>query len=116
TVTISTYTAELLPPPITSIGLPIGVDDRHDQLKELIKAQRIAAYEVRGSEVILYWRDMPENAKLEIPLSCTAAIPGTYTGPASRAYLYYSDEHKQWNDGLKISISPTGASSARVSR
>ena len=24
--------------------------------------------------------------------------------PASRAYLYYTDENKQWVDGLKIEI------------
>ena len=37
-------------------------------------------------------------------LSCVAAIPGHYTGPASRAYLYYTDEHKVWLPGLAIDI------------
>src|SRR5439155_9610256 len=91
-VTITNRTDEILPTPIAIIGLPGGLEVRHEQLKELVKAQRIAAYEVRGREVILYWRDLAPNAKLEIPLSATAAVPGTYTGPASRAYLYYSDE------------------------
>ena len=29
---------------------------------------------------------------------------GSYTGPASRAYLYYTDEHKQWVESLKVEI------------
>ena len=37
-------------------------------------------------------------------ISLVAAVPGTYTGPASRAYLYYTDEHKHWVQGLKVNI------------
>ena len=33
-------------------------------------------------------------------------VTGTYTGPASRAYLYYTNEHKQWTDGLRVEIEP----------
>ena len=41
-----------------------------------------------------------------LPLDLVAAVPGRYTGPASRAYLYYGDEHKQWIDPLTIEIAP----------
>ena len=34
------------------------------------------------------------------------AVPGSYTGPASRAYLYYTDEYKSWAPGLKVNIAP----------
>lgn len=103
-VTLTNRTADTLPTPIAIVGLPGGLEVRHDQLKELVKAGRIAAYEVRGREVILYWRDIQPNATIEIPLSLTAAIPGEYTGPSSRAYLYYSDEFKQWQPGMKVRI------------
>jgi hypothetical protein len=39
-----------------------------------------------------------------IKLDLTAAVPGKYTGPASRAYLYYTPENKQWCDPLAIEI------------
>jgi len=39
-------------------------------------------------------------------ISLVAAIPGRYTGPASRTYLYYTDEHKHWVEGLKVTIKP----------
>ena len=98
---------EIIPSPIAIVGIPGGLEVRHDQLKELVKSGQIAAYEVIGREVVLYWRDMQAGKKIELPISLVAAIPGTYTGPASRAYLYYTDEHKQWADPLKVTITPS---------
>jgi hypothetical protein len=97
---------ETVPMPTAIIGLPGGLEVRHDQLKELVKANTIAAYEVLGREVVLYWRALPAEARVALPLSLVAAIPGTYTGPASRAYLYYTNEHKNWTDGLRVEIEP----------
>jgi len=105
-ITVTNRTDSTIPTPIAIIGLPGGLEVRYDQLKELARSQRIAAYEVRGREVILYWRDLQPNQRVEIPLSLSAAVPGDYTGPASRAYLYYADEKKQWIDGLKVDIEP----------
>jgi uncharacterized protein YfaS (alpha-2-macroglobulin family) len=95
---------EILPTPIAIVGIPGGLEVRHDQLKELVKAKKIDAYEVLGREVVLYWRSLDKEARVELSLSLIAAIPGEYTGPASRAYLYYTDEHKQWVDGMKVTI------------
>ncbi|MGH7202398.1 MAG: alpha-2-macroglobulin family protein, partial [Planctomycetaceae bacterium] len=81
---------ETVPTPVAIIGVPGGLEVRHDQLKELVKSQRIAAYEVRGRDVILYWRALEAGQTVELPLSLVAAVPGRYTGPASRAYLYYT--------------------------
>ncbi|MEX0700858.1 MAG: hypothetical protein WD069_02070, partial [Planctomycetales bacterium] len=107
-VVVANKSKETVPTPIAIVGIPGGLEVRHDQLKELVKAEKIAAYEVLGREVVLYWRDMGAGAKVEIPLSLVAAIPGEYTGPASRAYLYYTDEHKQWADPLSVKITPRG--------
>ena len=103
-VTVINNTKDVVPTPIAIVGLPGGLEPRHAQLKELVKKGAIDAYEVRGREVVLYWRTLPGNAKVDIPLSLIAAVPGTYTGPASRTYLYYTDEDKKWIDGMKIEI------------
>jgi len=50
----------------------------------------------------------PEQV-VELSIRCTAAVPGMYTGPASRTYLYYTNEHKHWADGLTVSITPRQA-------
>ncbi|MDB5323790.1 MAG: large glycoprotein [Phycisphaerales bacterium] len=105
-VTVINKDKETIPTPIAIIGIPGGLEVRHDQLKELVKSKKIAAYEVIGREVVLYWRSLAPNEKVEVPLSLTAAIPGHYTAPASRAYLYYTDEHKTWTDPLAVTIKP----------
>ncbi len=73
--------------PMAIIGIPGGLEVRHDQLKELVNAERIAAYEVIGRDVVLYWRELPAEGTVELPISLEAAVPGTYTGPASRSAL-----------------------------
>lgn len=103
-LTVINKTKDVLPTPIAIVGLPGGLEPRHAQLKELVKKGTIDAYEVLGREVVLYWRTLPANANLEVPLSLIAAVPGTYTGPASRAYLYYTNEHKKWVEGVKVEI------------
>lgn len=95
---------ETVPTPVAIIGIPGGLEVRHDQLKELVESEKIAAYEVLGREVVLYWRELEAGQKVELPLSLVAAIPGQYTGPASRSYLYYTDEHKKWADPLAVTI------------
>src|SRR5262249_11834153 len=105
-VAIVNRTSETVPTPIAIIGIHGGWEARHDQLKELVNSTRTAAYEVMGREVVLYWRAFAPEARVDLPISLVAAIPGTYTGPASRAYLYYTNEHKQWADGLVVEIAP----------
>jgi len=105
-VTVTNRSDERISMPVAIVGVPGGLEPRHDQLKELVKAKRIAAYEVIGREVVLYWRGMEPGAKTEVPVSLLAAVPGDYTAPASRAYLYYTDEFKSWVEGARVSVAP----------
>ena len=41
---------------------------------------------------------------MQIKLDLVDAVPGQYTGPASRAYLYYTADQKQWIDPLVVEI------------
>jgi len=108
-VTVTNSAKEGIPTPIAIIGIPGGLEVRHDQLKELVKSGKIDAYEVRGREVILYWRQLKAAQAVRLPLSLVAAVPGTYTAPASRAYLYYTDEFKDWVAGPQVTITPRAA-------
>jgi alpha-2-macroglobulin-like protein len=105
-VVVRNRTAEGVPMVVAIVGLPGGLEARVDALKELVREGKADAYETRGREVILYWRGLGPNASKAVVLPCVAAIPGRYTGPASRAYLYYTDEHKAWVPGLSLSITP----------
>ena len=105
-VSIANKSDEAIPTPVAIVGIPGGLEVRHDQLKELVKSGRIDAYEVIGREVVLYWRFLKAKDKFDLPLSLIAAIPGSYTGPASRAYLYYTDEYKNWAPAVSVNITP----------
>ena len=105
---VANRTKDVLPTPVAIIGIPGGLEPRHDQLKELVKAGTIAAYEVIGRDVVVYWRGLKAEQKVSFPISLIAAVPGIYTGPASRAYLYYTDEHKAWVDGVRVDIKARG--------
>jgi hypothetical protein len=107
-VTVTNRTKKVIPTPVAIIGIPGGLEVRHDQLKELVKSGKIAAYEVLGREVVLYWRAMKAGQKISLPISVIAEIPGIYTAPASRAYLYYTDEHKHWVSPITVEINPAG--------
>jgi len=109
TVSVANKSDQPIPTPVAIVGIPGGLEVRHDQLKELVKSGRIDAYEVIGREVVLYWRYFKAKDKLDVPLSVVAAVPGSYTGPASRAYLYYTDELKSWAPGIQVTISRRGA-------
>jgi hypothetical protein len=95
------------------VGLPAGLalPDDLSQLKELTrlardgKPGRISAWEMNGSrELVLYWRGLKANAKVELELDLVGRLPGIYSGPASRAYLYYNAEHKHWVDPLHVTV------------
>jgi hypothetical protein len=95
-----------LPMTMVIVGLPGGLEPRHEQLKEAVKAGKFSFYEIRGREVAIYFRDLPPKAEREIVISALASVPGTYVGPASRAYLYYTPEEKKWTDGLRVTVTP----------
>ncbi|MFO7657334.1 MAG: hypothetical protein R6W78_09720 [Bacteroidales bacterium] len=45
----------------------------------------------------------PEEEKI-VNLDLKANIPGVYRAPASTAYLYYTNEFKDWEAGERVII------------
>jgi hypothetical protein len=99
---------------VAIVGLPAGLNLPED-LKQLRHYKELPAdgsrplistFEVRGRELILYWRDLAPKQRIEVPIDLVCRVPGEYSGPASRAYLYYNGDHKTWVEPLRISIAP----------
>ena len=90
--------------PLAVIGIPAGFEVRYDQLKELVSARRIAAWEMFDGGLVLYWRALRADETVRVPVSLKAVIPGSYTAPASRAWLYYTDELKNWCPGVSAEV------------
>ena len=58
----------------------------------------------RSPHLVLYWRSLAKDAKVELDLDLVCRLPGVYRGPASRAYLYYEAEAKFWAQPLAVRI------------
>jgi hypothetical protein len=98
---------------VAVVGLPAGLKlpDDFKQLRELAEVRdgkpgRIGFFELRGRELVLYWRDLAPDAVVELALDVIAHTPGRYRGPASRAYLYYDPAAKHWTSPLMASVKP----------
>ncbi|MEZ6142720.1 MAG: alpha-2-macroglobulin family protein [Zavarzinella sp.] len=90
------------------IGIPAGMKVPTDmkQLTDLRERNKISYFEIKGRELILYWRQMEPNQTVEVSVDLVCDLPGKYRGPASRAYLYYTNEYKHWVAPLSIEIAP----------
>lgn len=102
--TVRNATDEGQPMTLVRLGLPAGLEAPTKVLDDLKDAGRFDLWEIRGREVILYWRDLAPNEEHQVVLDLVARIPGTTTGPASRAYLYYTPDAKQWTEPLQIEV------------
>jgi hypothetical protein len=104
---------------VAILGLPAGLTLPEDmkQIKELVRPRDqaprsadarsyVSHFEVRGRELVLYWRDLAPDEKVRVDLDLICRVPGEYRGPASRAYLYYNADQKYWTEPLKVSITP----------
>lgn len=90
---------------VAIVGLPGGMEARIERLKELVEMGKIAFFElIGGREIVFYWRGMAPAQEVSFSIDVTATVPGRYTGPASRAYLYYQKEFKHWNHPLQADI------------
>jgi hypothetical protein len=106
TAKLTNRTADVVPSPIARIGLPAGLEAQTWQLQQLQERGEIAFFETRPREVTLYWDGLHRDARHEVSLDLTAAVPGEFTGPASSAYPYYDDDEKAWDAGLHVEIDP----------
>ncbi|MEM7656195.1 MAG: TonB family protein [Bacteroidota bacterium] len=93
-----------LPMTMAIVGIPAGLSPQPWQLKEMQEEGQVAFYEVWDNEVIFYFRHMAPSEVKTLHLDLKADIPGDYSAPASRAYLYYTDEFKDWAAPLAVQI------------
>ena len=104
TATVRNRTNEGQPMTLARVGLPGGLQAQTWQLEDLRERGVVDFYETGPREVVLYFRDLEPEELRAVPIDLVAAVPGTYTGPASSAYLYYTNEYKDWAEPLRVTI------------
>lgn len=104
TVSLKNKRDAALPMTVAVIGIPAGLSAQPWQLKELQEKGTFDFYEIMEGNLVIYYRELAPNGNYSVNLDLKAEIPGTYTGAASSAYLYYTNEYKHWVQGNLITI------------
>jgi hypothetical protein len=73
-------------------------------LEDLRRRQAIDFCELRGRELVLYWRGLAPSAQHHVRIDAVAHVPGKTTGPVSRAYLYYTPQAVRWCAPLQVNV------------
>jgi hypothetical protein len=105
-VAVTNTTDQEQPTPIAIVGLPANCELPTRVLEDLQKAGAFAAWELRGRELVLYWRTLAPHAEQKLTFDLVARIPGACEGPASRAYLYYTPTQKRWSAVVALDVRP----------
>jgi len=104
TATIENVTSAGQPMTLARVGIPGGLHYQPWQLDELVDKHVVDFVETREREVILYLRQLKPGEKRRVPIELLAQVPGHYVAPPSSAYLYYTDEHRQYAPPLAIDV------------
>lgn len=102
--TLKNTTNEGLPSTMAIIGIPAGLSPQPWQLKEMQEKGVFDYYEIKGNNVVCYYRQMAPSEIKNINFDLKADIAGTYDAPASSAYLYYTNEFKCWTSTGSVTI------------
>ncbi len=104
TAKLSNATSKGIPMTVAVIGIPAGLSVQPWQLKEMKEKEAFDFYEITDGNLVVYYREMgPKEAKT-LNFDLKADVNGEFTGAASLAYLYYTDEYKHYTRGEKIVV------------
>ncbi len=103
--TLSNLKNTEIPSTMVLIGIPAGLTVQPWQLKEMQEKKLFDYYEVKGNQIMIYYRGMAPNDVKQINLDLKAEVPGEFDAPASSGYLYYTNEFKSWSGVDRIKIS-----------
>ena len=102
--TLQNKTDEVLPMTVALVGIPSGLSAQPWQLKELQEKGTFDFYEIKDNYVYFYYTQLDKKSLKEINLDLKAEVAGDYEAPASTAYLYYTNELKDWAGGERVVI------------
>ncbi|MCP4700894.1 MAG: hypothetical protein GY862_29175 [Gammaproteobacteria bacterium] len=104
TASLKNKTHDGLPMTMAIVGIPAGLSAQPWQLKELQEKNVVDFYEIIGNEAAFYYRQLKPDETRKIELDIKAEIPGEFEAPASRSYLYYTNEDKIWSNYGKVTV------------
>ena len=89
--------------PLVRIGLPAGLEVDREQLEGWVRSGRLAAWERRPGELVLFLGQLAGGASVEFAVEVSARYAGQFVGGASSVYPYYAPD-PGWSDPLAVTV------------
>lgn len=89
---------------VAVLGIPAGLELQARELERLATSKAVDFVELRGRDLVVYWRSFGAEHERKLHVDLVARIPGTTTGPASRVAPYYQPERRTFAPPLRIEV------------
>ncbi len=113
-VDVTNLTDQGLPMTLARIGIPGNLELPTKELDALRKAGCFDLWELRGSDLVLYWRCLEPAARKQVEVQLFGRIQGTARGTSSRVWLYYTPFLKRWAAPLEVCVESELASAREI--
>jgi uncharacterized protein YfaS (alpha-2-macroglobulin family) len=89
---------------IVELGIPPGFDIDSSAFQSMVAAGKIEKFEVTGSQVILYLRELSESTPFTFNYSLQARYPLRVQTPASSVYEYYQPKNRAQSHPVTLEV------------
>ncbi|MBL8769397.1 MAG: hypothetical protein JNL94_18640, partial [Planctomycetes bacterium] len=89
---------------VAAIGIPAGLELQARELERLATSNAVDFAELRGRDLVVYWRSFGAKPERTLHVDLVARIPGTTTGPASRIAPYYEPERRTFAAPVRVEV------------
>ncbi len=97
----------LAPMVILDLPVPAGFAATPDFLADMVKAGRIAKYQLTARSIVVYLRGLPPGKPLSVHYRLEATMPVRITVPPARVYEYYDPSRRAVSEPTEIVVAPT---------
>jgi hypothetical protein len=106
-VTVTNHTGRPINMAIVDLGIPPGFEVDATAFEALQSAGQIEKFEVTGSQVILYMRQLPAAAPFQFDYSLRAKYPVRAQMPPSTVYEYYQPQNRSQSAATTLQVIPS---------
>jgi hypothetical protein len=89
---------------VVELPIPGGFAPEAGSLAKLVQERDVARYQVQAGKVLLYLRDLPAGARLQLPYALRATLPVKVTAPGARVYEYYAPERQGHSRPVALAV------------
>src|SRR6185437_1437759 len=79
---------------MVDLPVPAGFTVPNEDFAALLKAGRIARFQVQGRKILVYLRELAPNAPLELSYRLRATMAVKINAPGAHVYEYYNPERE----------------------